>query len=329
MSGLSEVPRSMPGRPLRRQEFSDSLFERALARFGGWQMSLTPGQRASDLIEIRDAGGVVVHRTDGAPLGSDEADVFTWVLARWARGGLSEDGVLKTTLYEIVKAMNGERRLGGRDYDAVAKAINNLYRASITVSDFSEGGMPQSGDASPSLFSDRRLIVQIDYGEHLRKLRAGEDVAAQLVGGMRDETLVIHVAPWLVKRLREENRRVWMDFAVQRKLGAGMGKRLYVYVEAYPGFEPVPDREHLEQALIELTDLVYAELGARCKERWDNRKAVRRGLARLLEIDPNYVGGEDGEDGEDGSELFVGQGGSPDLLRVVRRRRTATLPLAA
>lgn len=326
---MSALPEPSQPRPLRRQEFSDSLFERALARFGGWQMSLTPGQRASDFVEVRDAGGVVVHRTEGAPLGSDEADVFTWVLARWARGGLSEDGVLKTTLYEIVKAMNGDRRLGGRDYDAVAKAINNLYRASITVTDFSEGGMPQAADASPSLFSDRRLIVQIDYGEHLRKLRAGEDVAAQLVGGMRDETLVIHVAPWLVKRLRQEKRRVWLDFAVQRKLGAGMGKRLYVYVEAYPGYEPVPESEHLEQALIELTDVVYAELGARCKERWDNRKAVRRGLARLVEIDQNYVGTEDGDDAQEGSELFVGQGGSPDLLRVVRRRRNAGLALAA
>jgi hypothetical protein len=312
---MSVIPTPSSGRPLRRQEFSDSLFERALARFGGWQMSLAPGQRASDLVEVRDAGGVVVHRTEGAPLGSDEADVFTWVLARWARGGLSEDGVLKTTLYEIVKAMNGDRRLGGRDYDAVAKAITNLYLASITVTDFSEGGIQQKGDASPSLFSDRRLIVQIDYGEHLRKLRAGEDVAAQLVGGMRDETIVVHVAPWLVKRLRQENRRVWLDFAVQRKLGAGMGKRLYVYVEAFSGFEPVPDRDDVEQASIELTDLVYAELGARCKERWDNRKAVRRGLVKLLEIDGNYLGGEDG------SELFVGQNGSPDLLKLVRRRR--------
>ena len=60
----------------------------------------------------------------------------------------------------------------------------------------------------------------------------------------------------------------------------------------------------------ELTDELYAELGANCRERRDNRKSIRRGIERISEIDERYVMLE-----------FTAQSDEPDSLRVIRRRR--------
>ncbi len=304
----------------RRQEISDSLLDKGLGRFGGWQMALGPGESAKRMVEIRNAGGVVVHRVDGAVLGADEADVLTWVMARWARTGASADGVVRTTLYEMTRALYGERRIGGRDVKRVSKAIDNLFWASITVTDFAEPAANGDGEALPTLFSDRRLVVQVDYGAELKRLRDGESVEAHVIGGLRDETLVLHLAPWLIKRLEEDRLRAWLDWPVQRALGAGMGKRLWFYIESMPGYEPLPDAPEYEMAVLDLAEDVYAELGANCKERWDNRKSVRRGMARVLEEDQRYVALL--PDSNIGCELIVGRGMTPDRLRVVRKRRS-------
>ena len=57
---------------------------------------------------------------------------------------------------------------------------------------------------------------------------------------------------------------------------------------------------------------MYAELGANCRERRDNRKSIRRGIERIQQIDDRYVL----------LEFIAGQGDEPDSLRrVIRRHR--------
>ena len=64
-------------------------------------------------------------------------------------------------------------------------------------------------------------------------------------------------------------------------MGAGIGKRLWLFMEPHPGFRPLAGRPHFEGSVLELTDEVYAELGAHCRERRDNRKTIRRGIERI------------------------------------------------
>ncbi|MHB1569368.1 MAG: hypothetical protein ACYC0H_09200, partial [Solirubrobacteraceae bacterium] len=95
------------------------------------------------------------------------------------------------------------------------------------------------------------------------------------------------------------------------RLGAGIGKRLWLFLEPHPGFRALRKRPTHEGAVLELTDGVYAELGANCRERRDNRKSIRRGIERIQQIDDRYVL----------LEFVAGQGSEPDCLRVIRRCR--------
>ena len=116
---------------------------------------------------------------------------------------------------------------------------------------------------------------------------------------------------WLIGRLQREQLRAWLDWPVQRGLGAGIGKRLWLFLEPHPGFRPLGKRPSHEGTVLELTDEVYAELGANCRERRDNRKSIRRGIERIQQIDERYVL----------LEFIAGQGDQADRLRVIRRRR--------
>ena len=61
-----------------------------------------------------------------------------------------------------------------------------------------------------------------------------------------------------------------------------MGKRLWVFVETELGYEPLADDSPYEVLEVPLTDDVYIELGAHCNRLADNRKAIKRGLERVL-----------------------------------------------
>lgn len=295
-----------PAQMLRRQEFSNSLIERSLGRFGGWQM--VPGRPAESEVEVRTATGVLVSRARGAPLGAVEADVLTWLLAQWVQAGCSAEGVVHTTLYQLATALYGASRpKGSGARHAVAAALLNLHMASITVSDYDTG----TGDELVGRWVDVHLVKRIHYGKQLQALQDRQQVSAAELGALRGETLSIYIDDWLVGRLQRDQLRAWLDWPVQRRLGAGIGKRLWLFLEPHPGFRRLRARPSFEGAVLELTDERYAELGANCRERRDNRKSVRRGIERIRKIDERYVL----------LEFTPSHGNEPDRLRVIRRCR--------
>jgi hypothetical protein len=294
-------------RALRRQEFSDSLIERSLGRFGGWQM--VPGREPRPEVKIRSTTGALVSRARGAPLGAVEADVLTWLLAQWVQGGSSADGAVHTTLYQLTSALYGPRRKGTEDRRAVATALLNLHMASITTSDYDAVGVERA-----SRWVDVHLVKRIHYGRQLQALQDNQPVSAVELGGLRGETLSIYIDDWLIARLQSKQLRAWLDWPVQRRLGAGIGKRLWLFLEPHPAFRPLRTRPTHEGAVLELTDQIYAELGAHCRERRDNRKSVRRGVERIQQIDDRYVL----------LEFIAGAAGKPDCLKVIRLRRVAS-----
>lgn len=295
-------------RALHRQEFSDSLIERSLGRFGGWQM--VPGRQADTNIEVRSASGALVSRARGAPLGAVEADVLTWLLAQWVQAGCSAEGVVHTTLYQLTTALYGSRSKGSEDRRAVAGALFNLHMASITATDYDT----VTSDELAGRWVDVHLIKRIHYGEQLQALQDHRHVSAAELGALRGETLSIYIDDWLIARLQRDKLRAWLDWPIQRKLGAGIGKRLWLFLEPHPGFRGLRERPQYEGTVLEMTDQLYAELGANCRERRDNRKTVRRGIERIREIDERYVV----------FEFAPGKvAGEADRLRIIRRRRSS------
>jgi len=112
---------------------------------------------------------------------------------------------------------------------------------------------------------------------------------------------------------------VLLDWPIQRSMGSGMGKRLWVLIETEVGYRPVEPDSPYELLEVELTEDVCLELGAHCKVRADNRKAIKRGLERVLEMDKRYIAEMDAN--ESGCALLPGRGRHPDVLRIVRLRR--------
>ena len=271
---------------------------------------MLPGREPRAEVEIRSATGALVSRARGAPLGAVEADVLTWLLAQWVQAGCPADGAVHTTLYQLTTALYGTRSKGTEDRRAIAGALLNLHMASITTSDYDAAGMER-----PGRWVDVHLVKRIHYGEQLQALQDNQPVSAAELGALRGETLAIYMDDWLIARLQREQLRSWLDWPVQRRLGAGIGKRLWLFLEPHPAFHPLRKRPAHEAAVIELTDEAYAELGANCRERRDNRKSIRRGIARIQAIDHRYVL----------LEFVPGQAGESDLLRVIRRcRRPST-----
>lgn len=285
-----------------RQQYSESLIERSLGRFGGWQM--TPGRPATRDVEVRGRAGAVLSRATGAPLGPVEADVLTWLLGHWVRDGCSPDGGVSLTLYELTQALYGARAKGREDRRAAARALTNLHRASVTVSDYDHA----TRQSRAGRWVDVHLVSRIHYGQELRALRDGEEVGAATIGALRGETLRVYIDSWLIERLQVDSVRAWLDWPVQRHLG-GMAKRLWLYLEPHPGFRPLRDRPEYEGAVIDLSEDLYRELGANCQLRSDNRKPVRRGIERIRASDSRYVM----------LDFMPGANGTPDRLRVIRK----------
>jgi hypothetical protein len=308
LSGGARTVRGVPRAQVagRRQAISESLIERSLGRFGGWQM--TTGAKHSHEVELRTASGQLISRARGARLGAVEADMLTWLLAQWVRSGCRADGGVRTTIYQLASALYGPKRNGSADRRQAIDALLNLHMASITLTDYDAAG----GDI-PGRWVDVHLVRRIHYGEELMALREDrQPIAPETLGALRGETLVVYIDDWLIGRLQREQLRAWLDWPIQRRLGAGIGKRLWLYLEPHPGFRAL--KGAAEGMVLRLTDEVYAELGANCRQRRDNRKSIRRGIDRIQEVDERYLL----------LEFSSGEDDKPDRLRVIRRLREST-----
>jgi hypothetical protein len=234
--------------------------------------------------------------------------MLTWLLAQWVRSGCRADGGVRTTIYQLASALYGAKRNGSADRRQAIDALLNLHMASITLTDYDAAG----GDI-PGRWVDVHLVRRIHYGEELMALREDrQPIAPETLGALRGETLVVYIDDWLIGRLQREKLRAWLDWPIQRRLGAGIGKRLWLYLEPHPGFRAL--RGAAEGMVLQLTDEVYAELGANCRQRRDNRKSIRRGIERIQQVDERYLL----------LEFSSGEDDKPDRLRVIRRRRDAT-----
>jgi hypothetical protein len=190
-----------------------------------------------------------------------------------------------------------------------------LRRANIVLRD------PDAAQNGETLFDNVSFIRRLRYGKHLQDLMDGDGANEALqaaMAGERDETITIFIDPYVMERAGDHTVRAWLDWPIQRRLGAGMGKRLWLFLEAARSYESLGEVGGVEHAEFPLTERLYTILGANCNERSDNRKAIRRGLERIIEMDDRYLaaGGP-----TDGCELLVGRNGRPDTLRIVRRQR--------
>jgi hypothetical protein len=201
------------------------------------------------------------------------------------------------------------------DRRRVREALSNLWKAEIGLRMYDPGS---NTDGVADWTVKGRFLQEFQYGRELAALEDGVEIPAEVIGSLRDETLVIRLADWLLESLEDEQWRHLLDWPIQRSMGTGMGKRLWVFVDTERGYKPVaPDSEY-EILEVELDDDVYTQLGAHCNRTADNRKAIKRGLERVL-TDDRYIGEGDGVDIY--SELLPARGLGPEILRIVRVRR--------
>lgn len=288
-----------------------SLMDRSLGISGVWQMALGKGQSASSDLVVRGEGGRVLTEVHGGALGAVEMDVLCWSLAQAVERRGGERARVKTSLGAITRAMYGRRTQGGSDVHRIREALNNLWNVEITLT-------VVDADGHARKVVKRRVLDEFEYGPEMYALEHGERMPPELVGALGNDALEFNIANWLISRVEEDGLRVYLDWPIQRRLGTGLGKRLWVLFESWWDYEPMKDDPGLEMALIELNADRYAEIGARAKAATAKRRAVKTGLSRVLEVDDYYVapGGE-----TPGCEFVVGRMGKPDVLVVVRKRR--------
>lgn len=309
-------------RALKKGEVTESLVDRRFGRFAGFQYNTRPGEKPSTDLEVRNSAGQIQSFVKGAALGGTEFDLLCWSCAQAVDTRESRKGEVRTTLTQLARALYGyDRKMSTSDRRRVRDALDSLWKAEIGLRIYDPDG---PGDGLADWTAKGRFLQEFQYGRELAALEEGVDIPPEVIGSLRDETLVFRLADWLVERLEDEEWRHLLDWPIQRSMGSGMGKRLWVFLETERCYEPLAPGSQYEHLEVELTDDVYIELGANCNRLADNRKAVKRGLERVLEMDTRYVGESKGT--EFGSKLIPARGLRPDVLRIVRLRRDQEAP---
>ena len=256
------------------------LLERNLALFPGWQLGRQEHRQG---IERRDFLGAIAS-VKRATLGELELDVLSWLSAQWWAQGAPRDGVTRFTWYGLATdlwATTPGWQPGGRERRMLQDAVDNLMGAVVTLSGYNV----HTGKATPTLFSDVHILSSV-VGKR-RRAAAGDVVDATHDGGLREDTVEVHLEDWLVAQLLGDCVAI-LDWQLQREL-SGLAKRLWCYLAGRgPDFTPGtwPGEEVLT---IALSEDVYAGWSLNSARERNNRARVITAAARIVEADPRYV----------------------------------------
>ena len=261
----------MTALPARRT----GMIESNLALFPGWQLGTQTQQKR---IARRDLLGAIA-RAERAPLGELELDALTWLTQEWFDQGSPTTGVIEFTWYRMSHDLYS-RRPGGREHQLLQEAVDNLAAALITLRCIDV----LSGTRDVTLRSKVHILEAIVDHEDVLLIRDGER-SVGTAGWMRDDTVKVKLADWLVAQLLDG--LIVLDWQIQRRLG-GAAKRLWYYLAARAAdFTPHPGGE-LERLDVDIDADFYASLSLQAARERDNRSALARAGARIVEADPAY-----------------------------------------
>ena len=251
------------------------MIESNLALFPGWQLGTKTQQKK---IARRDLLGAIA-RAERAPLGELELDALTWLTQEWYDQGSPTTGVIPFTWYRLGHDLYG-RPIGGRERVLIQEAIDNLAAALLTLRCIGV----ISGTRDVTLRSKVHILEAIEDHEDVLLIRDGERTVGS-AGWMRQDTVRVKLADWLVEQLLDG--LIVLDWTTQRQL-RGAAKRLWYYLAARAGdfvAGAVGDEERL---VVDVDEDFYASLSLQAARERDNRVALTRAGARIVDVDIAY-----------------------------------------
>lgn len=251
------------------------MIESNLALFPGWQLGTKTQQKK---IARRDLLGAIA-RAERAPLGELELDALTWLTQEWYDQGSPTTGVVQFTWYRLGRDLY-RCEPGGRQRALIQEAVDNLAAALVTLRCIDV----ISGTRDVTLRSKVHILEAIVDHEDVLLIRDGER-GAGAAGWMRDDTVKVKLADWLVEQLLDG--LVVLDWSTQRQL-RGAAKRLWYYLAARGGDFAIDAAEYQEQLLVDIDEDFYASLSLQASRERDNRLALARAGARIVDIDAAY-----------------------------------------
>jgi len=281
------------------------MIESNLALFPGWQVGVQTRQKR---IARRDLLGAIA-RAERASLGELELDALTWLTQEWFDQGSPGEGVIQFTWYRLGQDLY-DREPGGRERGLMQEAIDNLAAALITLRCLDV----LSGDRSATLRSKVHILEAVVDHEDVLSIRDG-DLEPGRVGWLRDDTVKVKLADWLISQLLDG--LIVLDWQTQRQLG-GAAKRLWYYLAARAADFVASGIDNDERLTIDVDADFYASLNLQAARERDNRSALARAGARIAAADRAY------------RSIEVNRAGSGYQLGVVRASEDAprSRPLA-
>ncbi len=250
------------------------MIESNLALFPGWQLG---SQVQHKRIARRDLLGAIA-RAERAPLGELELDALTWLTQEWFEQGSPKDGVVRFTWYRLGQDLYAAD--GGRQRALMQEAIDNLAGALITLRCVDV----LTGSRSTTLRSKVHIVEAVVDHEDVLLIRDG-DLAAARGGWLRDDTVKVKLADWLVGQLLDG--LIILDWQIQRQLG-GAAKRLWYYLAARAPDFVASGIDNDERLRFEIDAAFYGALNLQAARERDNRAALARAGARIMAADQAY-----------------------------------------
>lgn len=251
------------------------MIEGNLALFPGWQLGTKTQQKR---VARRDLLGAIA-RAERAPLGELELDALTWLTQEWYEQGSSADGVIRFTWYRLGHDLYG-RPIGGRERELIQEAVDNLAAALVTLRCIGV----ISGTRDVTLRSKVHILEAIEDREDVLLIRDGERGVGS-AGWLRDDTVKVKLADWLVEQLLDG--LIVLDWPTQRQL-RGAAKRLWYYLAARAGDFTAAAIADEERLVIDIDADFYASLSLQAARERDNRLALARAGTRIVAVDCAY-----------------------------------------
>lgn len=251
------------------------MIESNLALFPGWQLGTKTQQKR---IARRDLLGAIA-RAERAPLGELELDALTWLTQEWYDQGSPINGVIQFTWYRLGLDLY-RCEPGGRQRALIQEAVDNLAAALITLRCIDV----LSGTRDATLRSKVHILEAIVDHEDVLLIRDGER-GEGTAGWMRDDTVKVKLADWLVEQLLDG--LVVLDWTTQRRL-RGAAKRLWYYLAARASDFITDVSGDEERLVVDVDEDFYASLSLQAARERDNRVALARAGARIVDVDAAY-----------------------------------------